>query len=88
MGRTIPPFRIAEAQELAEWKPYRKALLRRDRLAFDDMLSSARLYTSASSSAVRPSRFEGIAMAVIFHHYKLLAKALGAVAEATKEEER
>lgn len=88
MGRTIPSFRIAEAQELAEWKSYRKALLPRDRLAFDDMLSSARLYTSASSSAIRPSRFEGIAMAVVFHHYTLLTKALGAAAEVVKEEER
>lgn len=56
MGRTIPSFRIAEAQEAAEWKSFRRALPRRDRAAFDEMLSSARLYTSASSAAVRTDR--------------------------------
>jgi len=78
MGRTIPSFRIAETQEAAEWKSFRKALPRRDRAAFDEMLSSARLYTSASSAAVRTSKFEGMAMAVIFHHYRLLMQAAGA----------
>jgi len=77
MGRTIPSFRIAEAQEAAEWKSFRRALPRRDRVAFDEMLSSARLYTSASSAAVRASRFEGMAMAIIFHHYKILARSMG-----------
>ena len=79
MGRTIPSFRIAEAQEAAEWRSFRKALRRRDRAAFDDMLSSARLYTSASSAAVRTSRFEGMVMAIIFNHYRTLARSVEAV---------
>lgn len=78
MGRTIPSFRIAEAQETAEWKPFRKALPRGDRVAFDEMISSARLYTSASSAAVRTSKFEGMTMAIIFHHYRLLVRAVDA----------
>jgi hypothetical protein len=81
MGRTIPSFRIAEAQEAAEWKTFRKALRRRDRIAFDEMLSSARLYTSASSSAVRASKFEGMAMAIIFHHYRMLMRSVGSASE-------
>jgi len=89
MGRTIPSFRIAEAQEAAEWKAFRKALPKNDRLAFDGMLSSARLYTSASSAAVRSSRFEGMAMAIIFHHYKGLMRSAGVVSELdTKERGR
>ena len=72
MGRTVPSFRIAEAQEFSEWKRFRKALPRRERKAFDEMLSAARLYTSASSAAVRTSRFEGMAMAIIFRHRRLL----------------
>jgi len=79
MGRTIPSFRIAEAQEAAEWRSFRKALPRGDRAVFDEMLSSARLYTSASSAAVRPSKFEGMAMAMIFHHYRTLMRSVGAV---------
>jgi hypothetical protein len=84
MGRTIPSFRIAEAQELTEWRSYRKALPRRDRAAFDEMLSSARLYTSASSAAVRTSRFEGIAMAIVFHHYKALTQSVGIVSKSAE----
>jgi len=86
MGRTIPSFRIAEAQEAAEWRTFRKALPKPDGAAFDDMLGSARLYTSASSAAVRTSRFEGMAMAVVFHHYRMLARALGMISEIEWQE--
>jgi hypothetical protein len=81
MGRTIPSFRMAEAQEFSEWKSFRKALPKKDRKTFDEMLNSARLYTSASSAAVRTSRFEGMAMAIIFHHQRLLTRCLGAFLE-------
>jgi hypothetical protein len=81
MGRTIPSFRIAEAQEVGEWKAFREALPKRDRPTLDRMLGAARLYTSASSAAVRASRFEGMAMAMIFHHQRLLTRALGAISE-------
>ena len=80
MGRTIPSFRIAEAQEAAEWRTFRKALPKGDRAAFDEMLNSAKLYTSASSAAVRSSKFEGMAMAIVFHHQRLLARHLGVLA--------
>ena len=87
MGRTIPSFRIAEAQETAEWRAFRKALPKRDRVAFDDMLGSARLYTSASSAAIRTSRFEGITIALVFHHYRMLARTLGAISEIKRKED-
>ncbi len=86
MGRTIPSFRIAEVQEVAEWKPFRKALPKRDRIVFDQMLNAARLYTSASSAAVRTSRFEGMAMALVFHHYRMLARTLGTISETKRTE--
>jgi hypothetical protein len=73
MGRTTPSFRMAEAQEIEEWRSFRRSLPRGERAAFDEMLNVARLYASASSAAVRTSRFEGMAMAIAFHHYKLLA---------------
>jgi len=85
MGRTVPSFRIAEAQEAREWRAFRKALPKRERHVFDEMLSEARLYTSASSAAVRTSRFEGMAMAVIFHHYRLLTRAVEVVSGVRRE---
>ena len=36
------------------------------------MIYITRLYASASSAAVRTSRFEGIVMPIIFHHHKEL----------------
>jgi hypothetical protein len=87
MGRTIPSFRIAEEQEAAEWRSFRKALPKADRAVFDRMLSSARLYTSASSAAVRTSRFEGMAMAIVFNHYKILAQCAAGVPGAGQEAE-
>ena len=87
MGRTIPSFRMVEAQETAEWRAFRRALPKRDRVAFDDILNSARLYTSASSAAVRTSRSEGMAMALVFHHYRMMARALGAISEIKRRED-
>ena len=85
MGRTVPSFRIAEAQEATEWRGFRRALTKSDRAVFDEMLSAARLYTSASSAAVRASRFEGMAIALVFHHYRTLARSLEAVSKVERE---
>ena len=79
MGRTVPSFRMAEAQEAAEWKAFRKALSKQDRVVFDGMLGTAKLYASASSAALRTSRFEGMAMAMIFLHYRTLTQSLEGV---------
>ena len=86
MGRTVPSFRIAEAQETAEWRSFRKALPKEARADFDEMLSSARLYTSASSAALRASKFEGMTMAIIFHHYRTLARCAGAASAMGRRE--
>ena len=82
MGRTMPSFRMAEGQEMGEWKDFRRTLPKRDRPLFDEMLDTSKLYASASSAAVRTSRFEGMAMAMIFHHFKALAKCAKAMGEA------
>jgi len=50
------------------------------------MLGSARLYTSASSAAVRSSKFEGMAMAIVFHHYRTLMRSVGVVSKANAKE--
>ena len=77
MGRTVPSFRMAEMQEVGQWREFRRSLPRRERRDFDDMLDTARLYISASSFAVRTSRLEGMAMALLFHHYKQLQQLRG-----------
>ena len=74
MGRTIPSFRIAAVLEEKEWKLFRKYLNKKDRKAFDDMFSIARLYNSACSYASIPIRIYPIMMSIALHHYKILTK--------------
>jgi hypothetical protein len=88
VGRTVPSFRIAEALEIEGWKPFRRALPKKERAILDEMLNTARLYASASSSAVRASKFEGMLIAIVFHHYKALKGFAQAVAELRRERVR
>jgi hypothetical protein len=74
MGRTIPSFRLASAEERKEWKEFRKALDKSDKKAFDIMFDIAHLYNSASSYAAKPIRIHPIFISIIFHHYKQLVQ--------------
>ena len=70
MGRTVPSFRIALSQEEKKWRHFRATLDKKNKMAFDDMFATARLYISACMMACRPVRLESIFMAIIFHHFK------------------
>jgi hypothetical protein len=72
LGRTIPSFRLALAEEEIEWKDYRKHLDDRERKDFDDMFEIPRLYISACSGSVSLVRIYPIFISIIFHHYKEL----------------
>ncbi len=74
MGRTIPSFRLATAEEKKEWKEFRQALDKKDRKTFDNMFLAASLDNSVSSYAARPIRIHPIFMSIIFHHYKQLTE--------------
>jgi hypothetical protein len=69
MGRTIPSFRLALADEEAEWRDYRNYLNKREKQAFDDMFAIPRLYISACSGAVNPIRIYPIFISILLHHY-------------------
>ena len=79
MGRTIPSFRLATAEEKKEWKGFCQALDKKDRKTFDNMLLAASLYNSVSSYAARPIRIHPIFMSIIFHHYKQLMEIKEAI---------
>jgi hypothetical protein len=72
MGRTIPSYRIASEMEIWKWRSFRKALDKRDRKKFDDMLSIPRFYNSAGTMACRSILIHVILMSIIFEHYKQL----------------
>jgi hypothetical protein len=76
MGRTIPSFRIASEMERWKWRPFRRALDKKDRKAFDEMFSYCRLYNSAATMACRPVLIHPILMSIIFEHYKQLRKIM------------
>lgn len=69
LGRTVPSFRIALAQEEAEWREYRSYLGKKERKAFDEMFAIVRLYISACSNAVKPIRIHVIVATILFHHF-------------------
>lgn len=72
MGRTIPSFRIAHAEEEARWRKFRAGLDKGQRPIFDQMFASARLYLSACTCAARPLPLHSILLAILFHHQKRL----------------
>ena len=72
MGRTVPSFRLALAEEKSEWREYRKHLDKSERKDFDSMFDIPRLYISACSGAVSLVRIHPIFMSIIFQHHKEL----------------
>ncbi len=86
MGRTVPSFRLALAEEESEWKEYRNHLDKSERKDFDDMFAIPRLYLSACSGATKIVRIFPIFMSIALHHYKELSqmsKDLGLVVVET-----
>ena len=84
MGRTIPSFRLAHAEEEVRWRRFRVALDKSQRPIFDAMFASLRLYLSACTCAARPVPLHSVLMAILFHHQKrldALAQQAGGVAK-------
>jgi len=82
MGRTIPSFRLALADEQVQWVDYRKHLTKHERQAFDELFSTVGLYVSACSMAAKPDRLYVIMTSILLQHYLDLvniADTLGAI---------
>lgn len=69
MGRTIPSFRLALAEEQAQWSEFRKHLTKKEKQTFDEMFATVGLYISACSMAAKPDRFCVIIASILLHHY-------------------
>src|SRR5215211_8917232 len=79
MGRTVPSFRIALADEKAEWRPFRNALDKSERKAFDEMWDIPRLYLTACSNSVQLVPLQPIIISILFHRYKELEECISEV---------
>jgi hypothetical protein len=88
MGRTIPSFRIALDSEILSWKFFKNTLERDDKVRFEEMLNSSRLFASAGSFALRTSVFESMAMSIVFCHYSKLYNTMNQLEEVERERKR
>ncbi|MDQ3837589.1 MAG: hypothetical protein M3270_11765 [Thermoproteota archaeon] len=79
MGRTVPSFRNALAEEKQEWKPFRNALDKSEKKVFDEMWDIPKLYIMACSGSVSLVPFHPIAISILFHHYKELKERISEV---------
>ena len=69
MGRTVPSFRLAIAEEESEWKEYRKYLDRETKQEFDELFTIPRLYLSACSGAVKLVKLEPMKLSMLLQHF-------------------
>jgi hypothetical protein len=84
LGRTVPSFRLALAEEKSERKDYREQLGCSKRKDFNEMFEIPWLYVSACSDTVSLVRIHPIFISIFFYHYKELmeiAKQIGVMRE-------
>ena len=66
MGKTVPSYRLALEDEIARWRPFRKALRTdEERDAFDALMDLARNSAMAGGNACNPVLFEPMVMSII-----------------------
>ena len=83
MGRTIPSFRIALANEESDWVEFRKNLDKSKKPRIDEVFAVSRLYVSACSAALQPTVIHSVLMSNVFHDYLKLAACVEQVEKIT-----
>jgi hypothetical protein len=78
MGRTIPTATMLLRMEQHAWKPFRNALDKSVRKAFDEMLSLSHMFNYAQMCAIpsHPVAIQPIFMSIVFMHYKELTRMM------------
>ncbi len=70
MGRTVGTYRQVLEETISEFDKFCRALRRRDREAFQAMMSRARLHASAASYNVRATPTESLIVSILLEHEK------------------
>ncbi len=73
MGRTAATYRVLTETEIRKWKQFRKALRKKDREAFDELMKKVRTHASASSYMASLDIFDAMSMAILIEHEKEIA---------------
>ena len=76
MGKTLPPFSQLIEAERRRWAPFKRALPKEDRAAFDRLFDCAKLHVQAGVMVLRPWPFETIVMAVLLEQEKRVEQLL------------
>lgn len=71
--------------EERRWKPFRQALDKHERKAFDEMFAVPRLYLSACSYAACTVRIYPILMSILLYCFKQLADCTDQVEQIERE---
>lgn len=69
MGRTVPSFRLALAEEESEWREYRRYLDKDARKDLDELFTIPRLYLAACSGATKLVRLDTIKLSILLRHF-------------------
>ncbi len=70
MGRTAPTYRMLTESEIHKWNQFRKALRKKDRESFDELMKKVRKHASASSYMAPLDIFESMSLAILLEHEK------------------
>ena len=71
MGKTVPSYRIAIEDEIANWKNFRDALVSdEEKQAFDSLMDLCRIQAMAGSNACKPILFEPMVMSILLEQQK------------------
>jgi hypothetical protein len=65
MGETIKSYRLALDDEIRRWDGFAKALLNKDREAFNALMDAGRSYVYACNNNVQPIIFEPLVMSIL-----------------------
>ena len=73
MGRTSPTYRMLTESEIGKWNTFRKALRKKDREAFDELMKKVRKHASASGFMAPLDVFDSMSLAILLEHEKEIA---------------
>jgi hypothetical protein len=81
MGRTFMPYSHFMESERERLKPFRRALSKEDKEAFDRLFDRAKMHTSAGVYMAHPWPMKTILLSICFEHVKMIEGILGKLKE-------
>ena len=76
MGRTVAPITQTFLQEEANFKDFRRCLVRSDQQVLDDLFTAARLHLAAATYAAHALPFEVMLLSMLLEEHKLVLRLL------------